>query len=196
MRRAVERLFSLGCFLSFKSTFTLSSAMKNVMDSWESYLIHNVWSRDRSRCLPRTSSSPALSLGSICFRPLVREVSGPHWPTWPGSHVHLPPIGLPPCWVSATQVAECRPQTHPGSFIGTSTFASDCVLSPRTEKTCWEVVNQGTKLQFCNTWFMCFHTALTFACSWINHFKLLLAGFLMSTNALNAKQYRPYSDYF
>lgn len=41
------------------------------------------------------------------------------------------------------QVAECQPKIHPGSFIGTSIFASDHVLCPWAQQAYSEVVSPG-----------------------------------------------------
>lgn len=190
--RAMERFLSLGCFLTFRSTLALSSPMEmsRVAESHVQYAIYTAGLGHSASTLQGHSHT----LGRICFRPLVHEVSGSQSPTWPGlCPAHCPALSwmlfLPP---------RCQPKSHPRSHCGVSTFPSGSVLSPCVQ-VCSGVVNPGeprNRTLVLQHMVCCFHTAFTFACFWINHFKLMLAGFLISRKAVNAKQCHPYRDYF
>lgn len=157
--RAMERLLSLGCLLTFRSTLALSSPMEmslrvmfNMQYTLQGYVT-----------LPSPYKDiPTLCLGRICFRPLVHEVSGPQGPTWPG----LCPAPCPaPSWMLFLP-PRCQPKPHPGSPLGISTFPSGSVLSPCVQ-VCSGVVNPGeprNQTLVLQHMICCFHTAFTFAC--------------------------------
>lgn len=131
--RAMERLLSSGCFLSFKSTLALSC--ENITESWESCSIWNIHSKARSLCLPPTRRSPTLHLGRICFRPLVHEVSGPQCPTWPG----LCPAHCPaPSWMGFF-----HPGANPNPILGPPFRL--CSLSLCAGGLLWGGEPRGTK---------------------------------------------------